>query len=309
MIVTVTLNPALDQTIEIKGLIEGGLNVVCKTEKDPGGKGINVSKVLKSMGVESIALGFLGGDTGKNLEKMLSIYDLNHRFTGISGETRTNLKVIDTISGITTEFNQKGPMVFSDELHQLEQTLDDTLSVGDWVVISGSVPEGIGNDIYPRLIQAVKSKGAKVFFDADGIHFKNGVKMKPNAIKPNIKELEDYFEKSLETTSLRIAAANALLAEGIEHVFVTLGEDGALYKSKAHAFLLKPLKVNAHSAVGAGDAFVAAAVYGLSQEMPIETVLKSCVATSAGAVMTEGTKPMDQDWVENQMRFVTIESL
>lgn len=309
MIITVTLNPALDHTIDVHKLQEGGLNRIIKSQIDPGGKGINVSKVLKHLNTESIAIGFKGGQAGHAFSQLLTDYALEYHFVNIENSIRTNIKVVDELTKITTEFNEAGPIVSQTEFLALEALLENTLEARDWVVLSGSIPRGLDDSVYPRLIEKVRSLGGYVFFDADGTHFKNGIPMMPHAIKPNKKELEQYVGHSLDSQDALIKAAQLFIKKGIHHVFVTLGSDGALYIGKNETYRMYPLEINAHSTVGAGDAFVAAAVLGLSKGYDLTTLLKLALATSAGAVITEGTKPMNVEWIKEAMQAVRIEAI
>jgi len=308
MIITVTLNPAIDKTIEVLSFAIGKLNKVEKALKDPGGKGINVSKVICALGGESIATGFLGGLNGQYIKDQLDDLTIKNDFVHVKNETRLNLKVFDQARGTTTEINEKGAEIFVNEWEAMREKLDRLVQANDIVVLSGSMPDALPKDAYAMLTKACQAKGAKVVLDADGELFVNGINAIPYAIKPNRDELERYFSKTLATDEALIEAAKTFVDMGIEHVVISLGEEGAIYHSKTQIIKMYPLKIDVHSTVGAGDAFVAAFVYGINQDMTLIDCLKLATATSAGAVMTLGTKPMSREWILDKMTDVKIKT-
>ncbi len=306
MIITVTLNPAIDKTLEIDGLTQGGLNKVVCSNTDPGGKGINVSKVIKSLNGESIATGLLGSSY---IENALDAMGINHDFVKINGETRTNLKVFDHKTGETTEINELGPEVSMQDIDCLYEKITAHATAGSLIILSGSAPKSLPRDVYRTLIQKLKNKDLKIFLDAEGDLFKQALEGKPHIIKPNRHELELYFERKLDTRASLEEAAQHFINMGIEKVFISLGGDGAFYSDSEKRYFLNPLRVKVHSSVGAGDAFVGAVAYALENQYELEKLLKMAVATSAGAVMTVGTKPMDSAWVLKKMASVDLTAL
>ncbi len=307
MIVTITLNPAIDKTIELCDDNINALDEVDHWIEDPAGKGINVSKVVESFGGESIATGFLGGSAGLYIENALKELGIANDFVHISDMTRTNLKIFDNQTKKTREINEPGPFVSKTDIELLIEKVDALIKLPCVVVISGSAPKSIPDDIYETLVKAAKNKGAKVFLDASGTAFKAGLKGIPDFIKPNKHEVEIYFGNSIETDEDLKAAGQHFLDMGIRHVFITLGKKGAFYANKEKSLMLRPLRVNACSSVGAGDAFVGAFVYAYDHEYEVEEMLKLAVATSAGAVMTIGTKPMNAEWIMSQIDRVVID--
>lgn len=194
MIVTVTMNPAIDKTVEIGTLVPGGLNRIQKVEYDAGGKGINVSKTIRELGGSSIATGFLGGNAGKTIENVLRDREIEHDFIWVEGETRTNTKVFEA-SGEVTELNEPGPSIGEEQLDALMKKLESYAGPETLFVLAGSIPNGVDKQIYARIIRLVHEKGAKVLLDADGELFRNSLDAGPDIIKPNRVELEDYEAK------------------------------------------------------------------------------------------------------------------
>lgn len=298
MIITVTMNPAIDKTAELKCLERGSLNRLRNCLWDIGGKGINVSKTIQAMGGETIATGFCGGGTGRQIEESLKELGIKSDFVHIGDETRVNLKLVEG-KGIVTELNEPGPIVTEDERKQLTDKLISYAGADTLFVFAGSIPRGIEKDIYLKLIPLVKEKGARVFLDADGELFARGLEGRPDYVKPNRKELEEYFKKDYRVTEEELLdMGRELLQKGSSLVAVSLGQMGALFLTKEHAVKCPGIKVKAHSTVGAGDAMVAALVYSLAGKEELRECVKLAMAVSAGAVTTHGTKPPGRELIE-----------
>ena len=307
MIVTVTMNPAIDKTVEVETFVHGCLNRVKHIIMDAGGKGINVSKTIKALGGDSIATGFLGGNNGNAIANMLADDEINAEFVIVDGETRINTKIVES-DGIVTELNEAGPEISEEELKTLEEQLLNYAKEGTWFVLSGSVPAGVPKSIYGDIIRKAHEKGAKVFLDADGELFTQSLAAKPDVIKPNRVELEKYMgaDHSLTEEEL-LNVGNELLEQGIETVIISLGHEGALFLTKEQSLKCPAISIDVHSTVGAGDALVAAFTYGMDKGEDFESCAKLGIATSAGAVSTEGTKPPSRDKVDELMQLVKVE--
>ena len=308
-IITITLNPAIDKTIEVPNLNLEQLNKVEAMRSDVGGKGINVSRVLKALGSDSLAMGFAGGNAGQFILQGLSSQGIVHDFITVEGETRTNLKVFDQSTTQITEINEPGPDVRDAHLSDLKERLKRQMTSETLVVLSGSIPKTLPSSTYAELIKMIKEQGAKVFLDADGEVFRTAVGERPNFIKPNNDELERYFGKKLNTEDDILEAIRYFVELGVEHVFITMGKEGSYYGSKEHFYKMSPLKVQAHSSVGAGDAFVAAVTHAVSKDEDLENMLRLAVATSAGAVTTVGTNPASAEWIDTHIDQVKLQRL
>lgn len=306
MIITVTMNPAIDKTVEIGEFQYGGLNRIQKVVLDPGGKGINVSKTIRHLGGNTIATGFLGGNGGEMMKSQLNNLGIKADFLSVEGETRTNMKVIDA-SGNVTELNEPGPVISQKAMDAFFMQLQDLANEDVLFILAGSVPAGIDKGIYGKLIEIVKKKGAKVFLDADGELFVKALDAKPDFIKPNQFELEQYFEfEGTATEEDLVEFGKKLQQKGIKNVAISLGKEGALFVLPNEVIRVPGLKVKAHSTVGAGDAMVAALCYGMDSKRSMEECIKLAVATSAGAVTTVGTKPPSKEVVEALMDQVEL---
>lgn len=309
MIVTVTMNPAIDKTVDIEHLEQGGLNRITHVEIDAGGKGINVSKTISQIGGKSIATGFIAGNSGQIIEKVMNDLGIETDFITISGETRTNTKVFEK-SGELTELNEPGPVVEEKDVEVLFKKLESYAGEDTLFVLAGSIPRGVEKDIYGRIIEFVHSKGSKVLLDADGELFTKALEAGPDIIKPNRVELEqyagmDYFASEQELIDI----AKKMMDKGIETVAVSMGKSGAIFLKENYKVKCPGLKVKAHSTVGAGDAMVAALSYSWEQKLSEEDTVKMCMAVSAGAVTTIGTKPPTREVVNELLEKVVIEKL
>lgn len=298
MIYTVTLNPALDKTVEIPGMALDTVNRITEMRTDPGGKGINVSKVIAKLGGESCAVGILGGGSGKMLEKLLEGEPFTTQFRFVEGQTRTNIKIIDREGHTNTDINEPGLTVTAAELDALLRELLAELRPGDIVVLAGSLPKGAPQDTYRTWTAACKKAGARVFLDADGALLAEGLKAAPYLIKPNDDELSRLAGKKLETLEELTAEGRRLLERGIERVVISLGGRGALYLRKGSTIYAEGLKVPVGSTVGAGDSVVAALAYAEAQGLSEEEAVRLSTAAGAANVMCSGTQAAEREAVE-----------
>lgn len=298
MIITVTMNPAIDKTVELTHLEQGSLNRLTNVIIDAGGKGINVSKAIKELGGETIATGFVGGSGGMIIERLLKEQGITSDFIHVAGETRTNLKVVEQ-NGFVTELNEPGPVIKQEEIDVLTDKLIAFANHEALFVIAGSIPSGVDKNIYKNIIEKVKEKGARVFLDADGELFLNTLEAKPDFIKPNRTELEEYYAMDYRANEKElIAMGYKFLDKGIGMIAISLGQMGALFLTREKCIKCPGLKVEAHSTVGAGDAMVAALAYGFDKGIEFTECIKLGIATSAGAVTTKGTKPPTRQLVD-----------
>lgn len=309
MIYTVTLNPALDKTVEIDRFSVDTVNRITKLRTDPGGKGINVSKVVAKLGGTSKALGILGGNTGRAIAEGLEKLGLNCSFLYAEGETRTNLKIIDPVNHTNTDINEPGVQVNENILNTLLQHLTWMIKPGDIVVLSGSLPAGAPHDTYRTWVACCKDAGAKVFLDADGALLADGLKAVPYLVKPNNDELSRLMGRELTTTEELADAARTLLASGVEKVIVSMGGRGALYVTRDAVLYAEGLKVPVGSTVGAGDSVVAALAVAEDKGLTLEEAVRLSTATGAANVMCSGTQAAEYSVIEELMPKVVFHKL
>nr|WP_288829625.1 1-phosphofructokinase [uncultured Clostridium sp.] len=306
MIVTVTMNPAIDKTVDIGKFERGDLNRIKRVEIDAGGKGINVSKTIRELGGESIATGFVGGTSGTIIRQVLADLGLRTDFVDVKGETRTNLKVVEE-TGEVTELNEPGPEVSKEQLKDLLNRLDGYANPDTLFVLAGSIPAGIPTDIYRKITEQVHQKGAKVLLDADGTLFSESLKGKPDMLKPNRSELERHYQMDYRASEQELVAmGEKLLDHGVSMAAISLGQMGAIFLTKEKRYRCPGLRVKAHSTVGAGDALVAAMAYSWDEKLPLETCIRLCMGASAGAVTSIGTKPPHRSLVDELVTQVEL---
>ena len=310
MIYTVTLNPALDKTVEIPSFAADSVNRITTMRTDPGGKGINVSTVISKLGGQSIATGILGGDTGLAIQSALKTMGLKTSFRFTEGETRTNLKVIDPVNHTNTDINEPGVTVSEEILNGLLAQLTAGLEKGDIVVLSGSLPKGSPRDTYYTWTGACKKAGAKVILDADGELLEAGLKASPYLIKPNNHELSQLLGETLATPEELNKAARRLMEEhGIAKVVVSMGGKGALYVTQDETIYAEGLKVPVGSTVGAGDSVVAALAVAEESGMGLEETVRLSTATGGANVMCSGTQAAEYEVIQELLPKVVFQKI
>lgn len=310
MILTLTLNPAIDKTVVIPNFSEGAVNRIESVRTDIGGKGINVSKCLLVLGNISTAVAVWAGETGKRGKDYLIHSGFNSYSIELDeGETRTNLKIIDTEKNVNTDINEPGPTLDRRTFEGLMNTIDSMIKEDDILVLSGSLPKGLDSTAYRDMILFFKEKGVKTILDADGESFVYGIEAIPYLVKPNIDELCRYTKKELKTEEEIISAARELVQKGIKEVVVSLGADGSLFVTADKVLKAEALKVPVQSTVGAGDSMVAALAHGLDCGVDEIKRLKLATAISAASVMLSGTQPPELETVKKLYKEVTIKNV
>ncbi len=307
MIYTVTLNPALDKTVEIPDFTIDAVNRVTSARSDPGGKGINVSKVIQKLGSRSIAMGILSGSTGQMILHAVQELGIETDFLMGEGETRMNLKVVDPVCHTFTDINEPGTFFSERETSSLLKKLQEKIKEGDIVILSGRVPQGAPEDTYRKWTTACAERGAKVFLDADGIQMAEGIKASPYLIKPNDRELSELMGRELTDRGAQETAARELIDQyGIRKVAVSLGKEGVLYVTEDMTIYAKGLDVPVKSTVGAGDSVVAALAVAEENGSSPEEAARLSMATGAANVMTDGSQPPEHDLVRELMPKVVL---
>ncbi|HJA28118.1 MAG TPA: 1-phosphofructokinase [Candidatus Olsenella pullicola] len=309
MIYTVTLNPALDKTATVEGLVVNEVNRITEVREDPGGKGINVSKVIARLGGTSRALALLGGTVGEKIRAMLSEEGIDVWTFEAEGETRTNLKVVDPKLGTNTDINEPGPIASIATLDAMLAALAGVVERGDIVVLSGSLPKGAPVATYGAWVRACASSGAKVFLDADGAALSHGLGAHPYLVKPNDAELSRLCGHELTDVAQIAEEAIRLVNGGIGRVVVSMGGAGAVLADESHVLLARSPKVSVGSTVGAGDSVVAALAYAEERSMALEDAARLAMATGAANVMQSGTQAAERELVNSLLDQVSIEPL
>lgn len=253
MIYTVTLNPSIDFIVRLDSLALGSVNRMTSDDKFTGGKGINVSRILKRLAIENTATGFIGGFTGRFVKDGLADEGIATKFVEVSEDTRINVKVK---AGEETEINGAGPHISTEKLEELEAILAG-LSSEDTVVFAGSAPSSLGNQVYNTLIPIAKKAGAEVVCDFEGQTLLDALNYQPLLVKPNNHELADIFGVRLNGLADIEKYAREILAKGAKNVIISMAGDGALLVTPEAAYFAKPIKGTVKNSVGAGDSMVA----------------------------------------------------
>ncbi|MBY0163218.1 1-phosphofructokinase [Paenibacillus lautus] len=280
MIYTVTLNPSIDYIVEVEHIELGGLNRMTRDMKFPGGKGINVSRVLNQLGADNTAIGFLGGFTGRYIDETLGKEGMRTDFVNIADDTRINVKLKH---GGETEINGLGPDIREDETKELLHKLSQ-LQAGDIVVLSGSVPPSLGSDFYGRLIEACRKGGAEFVMDTTGEALMKALAYKPLLVKPNHHELAELFGVVIDSREELVKYGRKLLEKGAQHVLISMAGEGALFITADQVYHANVPPGTVRNSVGAGDSMIAGFVGTLAMgHDPIEAFRTGVASGSATA--------------------------
>ena len=295
MILTVTLNPAVDKTCQTTGLLPGQVNRMRKTLSTAGGKGVNVTKILRQFHLPVMAMGFLGGYGGKMIEDALTKRGAECHFTKIRGETRTNMNILGD-DGDVTELLEPGPRIAPKELGSFRKEFEYCLEQSSIVVLSGSIPQGVPANIYKELIERCRAEGRKVILDASGDSLREGVLAKPYMIKPNWKELEFLAGRRLPDRNDVETAAKRLAESGIRRVVVSMGGRGLLYVEGEKMIFEPAREVKALNTVGCGDCVVASMTMSEIAGDEPQIALRKAAALAAANTLTweSGSISMEQ---------------
>ncbi|WP_204180190.1 MULTISPECIES: 1-phosphofructokinase [unclassified Staphylococcus] len=303
MIYTVTFNPSIDYIMFADDFELNGLNRATETFKFAGGKGINVSRVLKTLNVPSTALGFAGGFPGQFIDDTLKKAGIQTDFIEIDEDTRINVKLK---IGDETEINAPGPNIsqtqFENLLRQLKQT-----SKKDIVVVAGSIPKSVPKDAYEQIAKIIKQTGARLVVDAEKDLVESVLKYNPLFIKPNKHELEVMFDTSINSDEDVIYYAQEIMKQGASSVIVSLGGEGAIYVDHKHSLKASVPHGQVVNTVGSGDSTVAGMIAGLETGLTIENAFKQAV--SAGTATAFNDDLASYKAIEDIKEHVTITTL
>ena len=291
MIYTVTFNPAIDYIAEVNNLKMNEINRAISEKILAGGKGINVSVVLKNLGIESIALGFIAGFTGNEIKRRVEEFGIKTDFVYIPGKfSRINVKLQSKVDGKVTEetaINGEGPKIFELEVNEFMEKIEK-IQKDDFIVLAGSVSRNMKDDIYEKICSKVKEKGAKIVADATGKLLVNVLKHNPFLIKPNKKELEEIFEKEINTNEEIVVYARKLQEMGAENVLISMDKDGAILITKDKKMLYSEApKGKVVNSVGSGDSMVAGFITGFITYQDYEKALKMGIAAGSARAFSK----------------------
>ncbi|WP_119681151.1 1-phosphofructokinase [Indioceanicola profundi] len=288
-VITLTLNPAIDQTVSLDRLAPGAVNRASAVHYNAGGKGVNVASCLADWGVPTLAIGVLGADNSAPFEALFSTKGIGDRFLRRPGRTRTNIKLVEA-DGTTTDVNLPGLVVDAATCAELRSGLGGQLAPDGLAVLAGSLPAGLADGIYADLVGELAGAGVRVVLDASNAPLAAALAapVLPYCIKPNRHELEAFTGRDLSARSDLLAAAGTLVERGVALAVVSLGAGGALFLSAEDAIHAALPPTRTPSTVGAGDAMVAGIVAGLVADMPLEALARLATAFAAGKLRRIG---------------------
>ncbi len=299
MIYTITLNPSIDQHITINKLIKDDTLKAQSVRRDPGGKGINVSRVVKELGGQTKAFGIIGGCGGYMLRDLLDRKEIEYQFFEILGETRINFIMTDLSDKTQTRISAPGPAVENRDIEKFIEMIKGVAPRPSFWVLGGSLPPGVSKDACKKIIEYLQKKGEKCVLDADGEVLEQGIGAAPFFIKPNEFELERLLKRQVEGDEDIIKAAEELCHRyGIGIVAVSLGKRGAFFVTEKEAWKLETPDVEVQSKVGAGDSMVGGFLVALDDNQTLEMAARNAVAAGTAAVMSEGTQLCRREDVE-----------
>lgn len=309
MIFTVTLNPAVDRELTVDSIAFDTVLRASDWQVDCGGKGFNVARMLKSLGVASTALGFAAGKTGELLEKRLQTLGIETDFTWVEGETRTNVSIISSENGKYVKVNEPGPTIAEEHLIRLKEKIKARVRSGDWWVVAGSLPPGVPAEFYGEIIEIIHSAGAKVFLDTSSEALRRSCSAGPLLVKPNAEEAHELTGLPVSETREIAEAGAAICKMGPANVVVSLGKDGALLVNGNDVWKAASPKIIEKNPIGAGDSMVAGMVWGLSQDMEIAEALRRGIACGAATASRNGTAVGSLSQVKELLQKVQLEKL
>ena len=287
MIYTLTLNPAVDLEMIADQLRMNEVNRATDSRKDCGGKGLNVSRMLSHLESQSIAMGFTGGKSGEWIAGQMQEQGVKTQFTSIAGETRTNVVLATGEHGSHIKVNDPGPMVEEAEFDALLSEIKTVATKGDWWVLAGSLPKGIGADCYARLIDIIHTAGGNTLLDASGKAFRLGCVAGPTLVKPNLEEAHELLGNNHLSPE---ECVQQIMAQGPQQVVISLGKDGVAFSDGMESGIINSPEIVEKNPTGAGDSLVAGLVYSLSQNSKLEDAVRFGAACGAATASLPGTE-------------------
>lgn len=311
MIYTVTLNPAVDRELTVPAMEFDSVLRASESRLDFGGKGFNVSRLLKGMGASSTAVGFLGGRAGGLLQDGLQSLGIRTDFVWVPGETRTNISIVTQDHDHYIKVNEKGPLVEAGKQDELLEKIDALAQPGDWWVLAGSLPPGIDGDFYARIVSVLTRNGSRAILDTSGASLRPGCVEKPYLVKPNGEEAHTLTGLPVDTPAEIDAAAAEIRRLGPQNVVISMGKAGALLQTSGGTWLAHSPKVEEKNPIGAGDSMVGGLVWALTQGIPLKEALGWGVASGAATASLPGTEVGSRPLIEelfSQVRYEKLET-
>jgi 1-phosphofructokinase len=308
-IATVTLNPAIDQTVVVDHFQINTVNRGRSLQLDAGGKGVNVASLLADYGLPVAVTGLLGADNPAIFEQLFARKGIADHFVRIPGATRTGVKIVDEAQQQTTDINLPGLTPDNAQLESLRAAIDRLCESCDWFVLAGNLPPGVPADIYATIIHRLTARGKRVALDTSQAALREGVAAGPTIVKPNIDELAQLVGHPLPDLAAIEAAARELLNHGVATAVISMGAEGALFVDSHESIVAVPPRVTVASTVGAGDAMVAGLIAGQIEGLSLRECARLATTFSVSTITRVGAHLPAADILENYRRQVAVRSL
>ncbi|MDR3576692.1 MAG: 1-phosphofructokinase [Anaerolineaceae bacterium] len=312
MIYTLTLNPAIDRELTVPEMEFDTVLRASECRLDFGGKGFNVSRLLKGMDTDSTAVGFLGGRAGDLLQDGLHAIGIGTDFVWVPGETRTNVSVVTSSHSHYLKVNEKGPLVDADKQGELLRKIDTLAQPGDWWVLAGSLPPGVPDDYYASIVSILNQHQSKAILDTSGESLRLGCAKAPFLVKPNVEEAQLLTGLPMETPAEVATAAAKIRGIGAQNVVISLGKAGALLQTADASWLIHSPHVHEKNPIGAGDSMVGGMVWALTRGLALKEALGWGVASGAATASLSGTEVGSRPLIEElllQIRYESFETI
>lgn len=287
MIVTLTINPAIDRTVSVDKLVFEDRAYVIDRSEAAGGRGVNASHVIHSFGGKTLALLASGGARGEQMEKLLAKLAFPYEVVRVHSETRVNLTISDK-QGLTVKLNEIGAPLEEQEVAEIHRLVEARLAKAQWLMICGSVPPGVSSRFYCEVIEMAKQRGVKTLVDTDGDALLHSLEAKPTVITPNQHEAERLLGRALLTRTQFLEAVDRIQAMGAESVILSLGSRGAIGSGPEGIFEVLPPRVDVLCPIGAGDAMAAAFTWSMEKKKSFADSLRWGVAAGTAKAMLPG---------------------
>lgn len=308
MITIITLNPSIDRRYGLKDFHKNEIYRCEDYSATPGGKGINVSRVINQLDVRPTCLGFVGGFSGEFIKKQLKTLKIKTNFTQINDETRTCLGIIYE-DGSQSEILEKGPKINKEEIKDFIKKFKSILDKTKIIIASGSIPRGVNTDIYKYLISLANQKGVKFILDSSKSSLIEGIKASPYLIKPNKEELEEITRIKINNDADIIQACENLMNMGAVNIAVSLGKDGMIFVGREGRFKVNIPRIRTLNPVGSGDSTVAGFTVGLSKNLGIQDTLKLANACGISNAMEKETGKINITIVNDLIKSIKVNDI
>lgn len=289
MIVTLTINPAIDRNVTADRLVFEDRAYILATHESAGGRGINASCVIHSFGGATLAIATAGGQTGERLRQFLCKCGFPVELVPIANDIRENLAITDR-QGLTVKLNHPGPPISAEELDRIEDAVRRSLDGATWLMICGSIPPSVPAQFYSKLVKLARERGVRSLLDTDGDALLEGIEAGPAVVAPNQQEAERLLNTALITRGHFLSAAGTIARMGAESVILSLGSRGAVGAFDGKIVEVAPPRIEAVCPIGAGDALAAAFTWAMDQKPDFAEALRWGVAAGTASARLPGLR-------------------